>query len=70
MSTDITHDTTDPSTDHANDERCLPAERAFHSATDRPAWKQAEPNLSAGHRLVAAALHADPDPNPDEVTSS
>jgi hypothetical protein len=43
------------------DDRVYPAERAFSTPRDRPAWKAIDPDLSGGWREVRAANGLSPE---------
>jgi len=45
----------------AEDDRVYPAERAFSTPRDRPAWKVIGPGLSGGWREIHAALTGSPE---------
>jgi hypothetical protein len=72
MSTNATHDTTDPSAEHDSeddeetaedsadaDARVYSAGRAMSSGADGPVWKRNPNDLSGGREYVRASQHLD-----------
>ena len=59
-----------PADDRTADDRLYPAERAYSSPHDTPAWRRIAPDLSGGYVKVHLALDCSELGGIEEVTSS